>query len=83
MIQKTGKKYGQKFIREAGRIISKVNTSNREVNRAYAQFRGSGILFAPANGKLYFAFPKIFSGTENDLPKNASEVAFLIDNGQI
>jgi hypothetical protein len=35
------------------------------VNRANAQSRPSGISFAPANGKLYFEFLKIFSVPEN------------------
>jgi hypothetical protein len=38
------------------------------VSWAYSQFRDSGILFAPANGKLYFEFLKIFSVPENTCP---------------
>jgi hypothetical protein len=36
--------------------------------RANAQSRLSGILFALANGKLYFEYLKIFSVPENHLP---------------
>jgi len=39
-----------------------------KVNRANAQSRLSGILFALANGKLYFECLKIFSVPENHLP---------------
>ena len=46
----------------------KVNTVISKVNRAKAQSRPSGILFAQANGKLYFEFLKRISGTQNHLP---------------
>ena len=57
----------------------KVGEANSQVNRANAQSRLSGILFALANGKLYFEFLKIFSVPENTcscrglkmLPKSA------------
>jgi hypothetical protein len=42
--------------------------ANIKVNRAIAQSRPSGILFALANGKLYFEYLKIFSVPENHLP---------------
>ncbi|GAB6013498.1 hypothetical protein [Viscerimonas tarda] len=61
---------------------AKVSLANIKVNRADAQFRDSGILFAPANGKLYFEFLKIFSVPENTCPcrgqKRAPKSAFLI-----
>ena len=50
------------------------------VNRANAQSRPCGILFAPANGKLYFEFLKIFSVPENTCPcreQKHSEVVFF------
>jgi hypothetical protein len=69
-------------------MISMINPANHKnlvkitvqtVNRANAQSRLSGILFALANGKLYFEFLKIFSVPENTcscrglkmLPKSA------------
>ena len=39
-----------------------------QTNRANAQSRTGGILFAPANGKLYFEELKIFSVPENTCP---------------
>jgi hypothetical protein len=59
---------------------SKVSPVILKVNRANAQFRDSGILFAPANGKLYFEFLKIFSVPENTCPcrgQKHSEVVFF------
>jgi len=56
----------------------KSNRTNSKVNRANAQSRLSGILFALANGKLYFECLKIFSVPENHLPQRGrthSEVA--------
>jgi len=47
---------------------SKVCTVIPQVNGANAQSRLSGILFAQANGKLYFEELKIFSVPENHLP---------------
>jgi hypothetical protein len=59
----------RKMRQEAGQTSrAKVSTAICKVNRAYSQFRDSGILFAPANGKLYFEFLKIFSVPENHLP---------------
>jgi hypothetical protein len=58
----------------------KVGIAILKVNQANAQFRPSGILFAPANGKLYFEFLKIFSVPENTCPcreQKTSEVVFF------
>jgi len=60
-------------------LINLVKILVQTVNEAYAQSRLSGILFALANGKLYFEFLKIFSVPENTcscrglkmLPKSA------------
>jgi hypothetical protein len=49
-------------------VNSKVNPANIKVNGANTQSRPGGILFAPANGKLYFEFLKIFSVPENTCP---------------
>ena len=61
---------------------SKIPTA--PINRANAQSRRSGILFAPANGKLCFEYLKTFSVPENHLPlqgvKNAAEVGIFIGN---
>jgi hypothetical protein len=61
---------------------TKVSTAISKVNRANAQSRPSGILFALANGKLYFEFLKIFSVPENHLllqrAKTLPKSAFLI-----
>jgi hypothetical protein len=65
----------QKPVAQTG----KVNPANMKVSRANVQSRPSGILFAPANGKLYFAALKILSVPQNNLPlqgKKCSEVAF-------
>jgi hypothetical protein len=60
---------------EAGKDGCKVSMANMKVCRANAQSRGSGILFAPANSKLYFLKYKIrflpveyqaFSGSSNN-----------------
>jgi hypothetical protein len=59
---------------------SKVSSAIPKVNGTNAQFRYRGILFAPANGKLYFAFLKIFSVPENTCPcrgQKHSEVVFF------
>jgi hypothetical protein len=61
MILKTRQRAGQNDSAKVNRVFSKVN-------KAYSQFRDSGILFAPANGKLYFEFLKIFSVPENTCP---------------
>jgi len=53
---------------KAGKVYWKANTVYLTVNGANAQSRPSGILFAQANGKLYFEFLKIFSVPENHLP---------------
>ena len=56
------------MMKKARQIFTvKVGGANSKVNGAYAQSRPSGILFAPANGKLYFEFLKIFSVPENHL----------------
>jgi hypothetical protein len=56
--------------------------ANIKANRANAQSRLSGILFALANGKLYFEFLKIFPVPENHLPlqgvKTLPKSAFLV-----
>jgi hypothetical protein len=53
-------------------------SANPKVNRAKAQSRPSGILFAQANGKLYFEFLKIISVPQNNLPPccTAGEVRY-------
>jgi len=48
--------------------FSPQKSANPKVNRAKAQSRHSGILFAHANGKLYFEFLKIISVPQNNLP---------------
>jgi hypothetical protein len=50
------------------RLLSKTEASTFNCLRADAQSRLSGILFALANGKLYFEELKIFSVPENHLP---------------
>jgi len=56
----------------------------RKSIKAFKQFRPSEILFALANGKLYFEFLKIFSVPENHLPlqgaKTLPKSAFLIES---
>jgi len=47
--------------------LSSMEISLSNVNRAIAQSRPCGILFASANGKLYFEVLKIFSVPENHL----------------
>jgi hypothetical protein len=44
---------------EAGKDGCKVSMANMKVSRANTQSRSSGILFAPANSKLYFEKFKI------------------------
>jgi hypothetical protein len=53
---------------EAGKTERKVNMANLKVSRANAQSRPGGILFAPANGKLYFEAFGINSMLQNNLP---------------
>jgi hypothetical protein len=45
-----------------------VNPAYMKVNRAYSQSRPCGILFALANGKLYFEHPETFRDAQNHLP---------------
>jgi hypothetical protein len=47
---------------------AEVSPANPKVNWAIAQSRPSGILFASANGKLYFEFLKSISVPQNHLP---------------
>lgn len=68
MIRKRRQKTGQNDRARVNNTFSTVNNVYPQVNRAYSQFRDSGILFAPANGKLYFEFLKIFSVPENTCP---------------
>ena len=49
-------------------VISKVNQAISKVNQAIAQSRPSGILCAPAHGKLYFALLTSFRASQNNLP---------------
>jgi hypothetical protein len=49
-------------------IAFQVNPANSKVNGANAQSAHRRILFAQANGKLYFEYLKIFSVPENHLP---------------
>ena len=72
------KKCRQKLIAKAQLTYSKVSMANLKAERANAQSRSCGILFALANGKLYFEFLKIFSVPENTCAcsgQNASEVS--------
>ena len=48
--------------------IPKVNPAIQKVSRANAQSRPSGILFAQANGKLYFERLTTFRAAQNHLP---------------
>ena len=48
--------------------IPKVSPAIPKVSRANAQSRPCGILFAQANGKLYFEFLKKISVPQNHLP---------------
>jgi hypothetical protein len=54
---------------EAGKNGCKVSMASMKVSKANAQSRGSGILFAPANSKLYFAVLKMLSVPQNNLPR--------------
>jgi len=54
------KKARQIFTLKVGQANCKVNRANSKVNRANPQSRLSGILFAIANGKLYFEALKTF-----------------------
>ena len=56
------------LIRKSVPVILNNQSRYTKVNRANAQSRPGGILFALANGKLYFEFLKIFSAPENHLP---------------
>ena len=70
----------QKFTTKDNPAYCKVGEADSKVSRANAQSRPSGILFASANGKLYFEFLKIFSVPENTCPcreQNASEVSIF------
>jgi len=72
------RKSRQKFTTKVNPAHCKVSRTNSKVNGANAQSRPSGILFAPANGKLYFEFLKIFSVPENTCScreQNTSEVS--------
>ena len=77
-------------VRSTVSTNGKINQTNPKANRvilksnqAKAQSRHSGILFAPANGKLYFECLKIFSVPENHLPlqgvKTPPKLAFLLE----
>jgi hypothetical protein len=65
-------------------ITGEVSPANGEVNGANAQSRLSGILCAPAHGKLCFALLTSFSAAQNYLPRslmaggeNTSEVGIF------
>jgi hypothetical protein len=68
MFKKVRQKCRQMLIEEVGLANRKVNPVYLTVNGADAQSRQSGILFAQANGKLYFECLKIFSAPENTCP---------------
>ncbi|MDR0506839.1 MAG: hypothetical protein LBH32_08510 [Dysgonamonadaceae bacterium] len=56
-------------MQKSGYIFNpKVRQANSKVNRANAQSRHSGILFARANGKLCFAQLTSFCAAQNNLP---------------
>ena len=60
--------------------IPEDDTIRCKVNKAIDKSRLSGILFAPANSKLYFEVLKIISAPQNNLPLKRggkySKVAF-------
>jgi hypothetical protein len=71
MINKTSLFRRQKPVIQVGKnpaTDTEINQANSKVNRANAQSRPSGILFAPANGKLYFELLISFCAAQNNLP---------------
>jgi len=57
-----------RLSRKINRATLKVNPVISKVNQAIAQSRPSGILCAPAHGKLYFALLTSFRASQNNLP---------------
>jgi hypothetical protein len=56
------------------KLISTGSLINSKVNSVHLQCCGSRILFAPANGKLYFGAAKIFPSHQNNLPRAGKNV---------
>jgi hypothetical protein len=63
----------QNIIQEAHRVYFKAGKVYSKVNGAYSQSRPSGILFAQANGKLYFERLETFRAAQNHLPHKGGE----------
>jgi hypothetical protein len=71
-MQKTGHIFYTETFRAASiacTVTSKVNPADIKVNPANAQSHRGGILFAPANSKLYFEALKMLSVPQNNLPR--------------
>jgi hypothetical protein len=79
MTHKTQQKTGQNgrpkvnnVSSETNKAYSKVSRANSTVNKANAQ-SAERILFAQANGKLYFALLTSFSAAQNHLPRHGED----------
>jgi hypothetical protein len=74
MTRKTQQKEGQNDRVKASNVYPKISKTNSTVNRANIQSRPSGILCAPAHGKLYFGATGIFPSYQNHLPRAGRNV---------